>query len=116
MLYPLSYEGLRPISYLPGRSHACAGVPWASDQCRRVRWRGFPRWSEDARSKFRAFLVPVLVSSGQALAVPSGALGSRSNNGVDSTRVSCGSVAGASLWAAALEWRLWQSMTCHCRW
>jgi hypothetical protein len=57
----------------------------------------------------------VLVSSGQALAVPSGALGSRSNNGVDSTRVSCGSVAGASLWAAALEW-LWQSMTCHCRW
>jgi hypothetical protein len=82
MLYPLSYEGLRPISYLPGRSHACSGVPRGPNRCRRWRWRGFRRWSEDARSKFRAFSIPVLVSSGQALAVPSGAHDSRSTHGV----------------------------------
>jgi hypothetical protein len=82
MLYPLSYEGLRPISYLPGRSHACSGAPWGANQCPRGRRRGFRRWSEDARSKFRAFVVPVLVSSGRALPVPPSAHDSRSNNGV----------------------------------
>jgi hypothetical protein len=108
MLYPLSYEGLRPISYLPGRSHACSGVPWGSYQCCRGAGGQFRRWSEDARSKFRAFSIAVLVSSGQAPPVPAGAGDSRSTI--------CGSVAGPPLWAAVLEWRLWQSMTCHCQW
>jgi hypothetical protein len=70
MLYPLSYEGLRPISYLPGRSHACAGVPWGPNRRHRGRRGWFRRWSDHARSKFRAFLLAVLVSSGQALPVP----------------------------------------------
>lgn len=30
MLYPLSYEGLRPISYRPGDTHECPGVPWGA--------------------------------------------------------------------------------------
>jgi hypothetical protein len=36
MLYPLSYEGVRPISYLPGRSQSCPGVPGAAKRCRRA--------------------------------------------------------------------------------
>ena len=28
LLYPLSYEGVRPISYRPGDAHECPGVPW----------------------------------------------------------------------------------------
>ena len=52
MLYPLSYEGLRPISYRPGDTHECPGVPSGANRCRRVlRWR-FRRWSEDVRSIF----------------------------------------------------------------
>src|SRR5262245_46300657 len=27
LLYPLSYEGVRLISYLPGDTHLCLGVP-----------------------------------------------------------------------------------------
>ena len=38
MLYPLSYEGLRPISYLPGRSQECPGVPSDAHQCYLVAW------------------------------------------------------------------------------
>ena len=33
MLYPLSYEGVRPISYLPGDTHGCAGVPPSPVRC-----------------------------------------------------------------------------------
>jgi hypothetical protein len=54
MLYPLSYEGLRPISYRPGDTHECPGVPCGANGCRRVLRRRFRRWSEDTRSKFRA--------------------------------------------------------------
>ena len=54
MLYPLSYEGLRPLSYRPGDAHECPGVPWGAQWCYPVyRW-GFRRWSEDVRSEFRA--------------------------------------------------------------
>jgi hypothetical protein len=54
MLYPLSYEGLRPISYRPGDTNECPGVPWGAHWCHLVdRW-GFRRWSEGVRSKFRA--------------------------------------------------------------
>jgi hypothetical protein len=54
MLYPLSYEGLRPISYRPGDTHECPGVPCGAHRCRRVlRWR-FRRWSEHPGSIFRA--------------------------------------------------------------
>ena len=54
MLYPLSYEGLRPISYLPGRSQECPGVPSDAQRCHLVdRW-GFRRWSEDVRSEYHA--------------------------------------------------------------
>jgi hypothetical protein len=39
MLYPLSYEGLRPISYLPGCSQECPGVPSNAHRCHLVaRW------------------------------------------------------------------------------
>jgi hypothetical protein len=39
MLYPLSYEGLRPISYLAGDIHECPGVPWDAHRCHAVhRW------------------------------------------------------------------------------
>ena len=54
MLYPLSYEGLRPISYRPGDTHECPGVPWGAKPCHRVRLWRLRRWSEDMRSKFRA--------------------------------------------------------------
>ena len=54
MLYPLSYEGLRPISYRPGETHECPGVPWDANLCHWVCWRRFRRWSEDTPSKFRA--------------------------------------------------------------
>jgi hypothetical protein len=33
MLYPLSYEGLRPISYRPGDIHGCPGVPLGASRC-----------------------------------------------------------------------------------
>ena len=39
MLYPLSYEGLRPISYRPGDTHECPGVPSEAYWCHLVyRW------------------------------------------------------------------------------
>jgi hypothetical protein len=53
MLYPLSYEGLRPISYLAGDIPECQGVPSGANRCRRVRRRRLRRWPEDARSIFR---------------------------------------------------------------
>lgn len=54
MLYPLSYEGLRPTSYRPGDTHECPGVPSGAHWCYLVyRW-GFRRWSERVRSKSRA--------------------------------------------------------------
>jgi hypothetical protein len=54
MLYPLSYEGLRPISYLAGDIRECPGVRWRANGCHRVRrWR-LRRWPEDTWSKFRA--------------------------------------------------------------
>lgn len=52
MFYPLSYEGLRPISYRPGDIHECPGVPRGANRCHRVRRRPFRRWSEDTRSNF----------------------------------------------------------------
>jgi hypothetical protein len=54
MLYPLSYEGLRPISYLPGRSQECPGIPSDAHWCHLVARWGFRRWSERVRSKSRA--------------------------------------------------------------
>jgi hypothetical protein len=33
MLYPLSYEGLRPSSYLAGDTHECPGVPTGAIRC-----------------------------------------------------------------------------------
>lgn len=54
MLYPLSYEGLRPISYLAGDTHECPGVPWGAKRCHLVHRWGFRRWSEDTWSIFRA--------------------------------------------------------------
>jgi hypothetical protein len=54
MLYPLSYEGLRPISYLAGDTHECPGVPSGAKRCRRVCPWWFLRRSEDTRSLFRA--------------------------------------------------------------
>jgi len=54
MLYPLSYEGLRPISYRPGDIHECPGVPSGANRCRRGRWWRLRRWPEDTLSRFRA--------------------------------------------------------------
>jgi hypothetical protein len=36
MLYPLSYEGLRPTSYRPGDTHECRGVPSDAHWCHPV--------------------------------------------------------------------------------
>jgi hypothetical protein len=36
MLYPLSYEGLRPISYRPADIHECPGAPQGAKRCHRV--------------------------------------------------------------------------------
>lgn len=53
MLYPLSYEGLRPISYRPGDTHECPGVPSRSHGWHLVdRW-AFRCWSERVRSNSR---------------------------------------------------------------
>jgi hypothetical protein len=52
MLYPLSYEGLRPISYLAGDTHECPGVPRRTNRCRWVRRRRLLRWPEGTRSIF----------------------------------------------------------------
>lgn len=50
MLYPLSYEGLRPISYLPGRSWERPGVSSGAHRCHLVH-----RWGSVAgRSAFGA--------------------------------------------------------------
>jgi hypothetical protein len=54
MLYPLSYEGLRPTSYLAGDTHECPGVPSGAHRCHLVDRCGFRRWSERVRSKSRA--------------------------------------------------------------
>jgi hypothetical protein len=54
MLYPLSYEGLRPISYRPGDTHECPGAPWGAHRCSLAYRSGFRCWSEDVWSKFRA--------------------------------------------------------------
>jgi hypothetical protein len=54
MLYPLSYEGLRPISYLAGDIHDCPGIPSGPHGCHLVdRW-AFCCWSERVRSNPRA--------------------------------------------------------------
>jgi hypothetical protein len=54
MLYPLSYEGLRPIWYLAGDIPECQGVRWGANRCPRARRRRLRRWPEDTRSRFRA--------------------------------------------------------------
>jgi hypothetical protein len=54
MLYPLSYEGLRPISYLAGDTHKCPGVPSGAERGHQVHRRRFRRWSAHAPSTFRA--------------------------------------------------------------
>ena len=46
MLYPLSYEGARPISYRPAGCYECPGVPRGAKRCRRARWQRFLRWTE----------------------------------------------------------------------
>jgi hypothetical protein len=58
MLYPLSYEGLRPVSYLAGDTHECPGVPRGANRCHSVTPVAVCRWSEDTRSKFRAHAAP----------------------------------------------------------
>jgi hypothetical protein len=58
MLYPLSYEGLRPISYRPADTRECPGVSWRAKRRHRVRRWSFRRRSEDMRSKFRAHATP----------------------------------------------------------
>jgi hypothetical protein len=70
MLYPLSYEGLRPISYLPGRSLSCAGGSWGTNRCPRVRQRPTRRWFQDAPSKSRACLIAVPSRSFSCRRVP----------------------------------------------
>jgi hypothetical protein len=81
MLYPLSYEGLRPISYRPGDTHECPGVPQAANRCRRVlRWR-FRPWSEDMRSIFRAYAGGLPGGDHGCPALISGAIRSPSTSG-----------------------------------
>ena len=81
MLYPLSYEGLRPTSYLPGRSRECPGVPSGAQRCRLVARWGFLRWSERVRSKFRAPAAGVPGGDHGCAAVMSGAIRSPGKSG-----------------------------------
>jgi hypothetical protein len=85
MLYPLSYEGLRPTSYLPAQTRKCPGVPPAA----RRSWT-MPRAcvgaipplagarSERLVERMRLWMV---VGSGQAPSLPSDAIGSPSTRG-----------------------------------
>jgi hypothetical protein len=50
LLYPLSYEGLPPISYLPADSHECPVVPAGANRCQAVSRERFHRWWRGARS------------------------------------------------------------------
>ncbi|GAA2574582.1 hypothetical protein GCM10010435_57760 [Winogradskya consettensis] len=52
MLYPLSYEGLRPISYLAGDIHECPGVPSGAHRCRLVNRWGFVAVRRTCRANF----------------------------------------------------------------
>jgi hypothetical protein len=58
MLYPLSYEGLRPISYLAEGSHKCPGVPSGAKRSHQVRRERFRSWSEHTRSRFGTHSAP----------------------------------------------------------
>jgi hypothetical protein len=81
MLYPLSYEGLRPISYLPGRSQSCPGVPTAVQLCRRTRWERSRPCSEHPPSTSGANAARMLIGFGQASPLPLDAIGSPSTRG-----------------------------------
>ena len=66
LLYPLSYEGLRPTSYLPAETSECPGVPTSANRCQTVCWERFRRWWR-TRGAFFGRLRPRLLSSfGQA--------------------------------------------------
>ncbi len=58
MLYPLSYEGLRGISYLPADSPGCPVVPTVTNWCPPVQWERFHFWWRGAPSIFRLFATP----------------------------------------------------------
>jgi hypothetical protein len=82
MLYPLSYEGLRATSYLPGQTQKCPGVPGAAIRGLTPPWERFRRWSEQVPSTFGATEARMVVSIGQAPRLTSGAIGSPSNRRV----------------------------------
>jgi hypothetical protein len=67
MLYPLSYEGLRFISYLPGRSQECPGVPSGAHRCHLVhRWGSVAgRSASGATSRIRILPFPVMTAGAQ---------------------------------------------------
>jgi hypothetical protein len=85
MLYPLSYEGLRPISYRPGDIHEFPGVPSGAERCHRVRrWR-LRRWSEDTPSKFRAHAPGLPIGDRGCPALTSGVIHSPNTSGALAT-------------------------------
>ncbi len=78
MLYPLSYEGLRAISYLPADSPGCPVVPTVTNWCPPVQWERFHFWWRGAPSIFRPLRLRVLGGIGQAPSLPPRAHGSPS--------------------------------------
>ena len=85
MLYPLSYEGLRPTSYLPAQTQKCPGVPAAakrSSTTPRAYVGAIPPLvgarSEQLVERMRRWMV---VGIGQAPSLPSDASGSSSTRG-----------------------------------
>ena len=81
MLYPLSYEGLRPISYLPGRSPECPGIPSDVHRCYLVdRW-GFRRGRSASGANLAHTLLGVPGGDRGCLALMSGAVPSPSTSG-----------------------------------
>ena len=85
MLYPLSYEGQRPTSYLPAQTQKCPGVPAAVKRCSttpRACVGAIPSLvgarSEQLVERMRLWMV---VGIGQAPSLTSYAIGSPSTRG-----------------------------------
>jgi hypothetical protein len=64
MLYPLSYEGLRPISYLGGDTRECPGVPRSAKRSNGRAGGRFRRWSEHTWSTF-GLVCPAVTAGAQ---------------------------------------------------
>jgi hypothetical protein len=97
MLYPLSYEGLRPISYRPGDTHECPGVPSGAHRCHLGRrWRSVA--GRRTRGAFFAHTRPGLPGGDHGCpALISGVIHSPSTSGALATAAELGNTFGGRL-------------------